>query len=86
VDGIDLVLPGDADDVGDIQVGGDGFLAGAHQIGLVGLEAVQGKAIFVGKNGDGTDTHLAGRAQDADGDFTAIGYKQPANFFHVATP
>jgi hypothetical protein len=86
VDGIDLVLPGDADDVGDIQVGGDGFLAGAHQIGLVGLETVQGKAIFIGKNGDGTDTHLAGRAQDADGDFTAIGYKQPANFFHVATP
>ena len=82
VDGIDLVLPGDADDVGDIQVGRDGFLSGPYQIGLVGLEPMQGEAIFVGKNSDGTDAHLAGRAQDADGDFTAVGDKQTANLFH----
>ncbi len=82
VDGIDLVLAGDTDDVGDIQVSRDGFLSGPHPVGLVGLESVQGEAIFVGKNGNCTDAHLAGRAQNTDGDFTAVGDKQTANLFH----
>jgi hypothetical protein len=41
VDRIDASLLGDADDVVDVEVGLIGLLAGADQVGLVGLEAMQ---------------------------------------------
>ena len=82
MDRIDLRFLGDADDVVDVEVGRDRFLAGADQVGLVGLEAVQGEAVFVGVDGDGADAQFAGGAQDADGDFAAVGDQEAADLFH----
>ena len=77
-----MILTGDTDDVGDVQVGGDGFLAGPDPIGLIGLEAMEGEAVLVGEDGDGADAHLSGGPQDADGDFAAVGDEEAADLFH----
>jgi hypothetical protein len=37
---------------------------------------VQGQAIGLGIHGYGSQTQFAGRADDAHGDFTAVGYKK----------
>ena len=44
-------------------------------VGVVGLAHVQGAAVHVGEHGDRFDAHLAAGADDADGDFTAVGDK-----------
>ena len=82
MNGVDMILPRDADDVGDVQVGGDGFPAGTDPIRLIGLEAVEGEAVLVGEDGDGANAHLSGGPQDADGDFAAVGDEEAADFFH----
>ncbi len=79
MDGIHLRQLGDADDVVDIEIGLDGLLAGADQIALVGLGAVQGQAIFVGVDADGTDAQFAGGAHDANGDLGAVGDQDAAD-------
>ena len=79
---VDFCLFGDADDVCDVEVGRDWFFARTHQVRLVGLEAVQGKAVFVGKDGHRADAHFGGGAQHPDGDFAAVGDKDAADFFH----
>ena len=79
MDGVDLVLPGQGDDAGDVEVGADRLAGLADAVGLVGLEAVQGEAVFVRVDGDGADAQLVGGAEDADGDFAAIGDQQLAD-------
>ena len=70
---------GQRDDAFDVQVGFHRALALADQVGFVGLEAVQGEAVFLRIDGDGAQAQFVGRAQDADGDFAAI---QGKKFFH----
>ena len=69
---------GDGDDAVDIEVRPDRLARLADQVGLVGLEAVQGVAVFVRVDGDRADAQLVGRAEDADGDLAAIGDEQLA--------
>ncbi len=85
MDGIDSGFARDADDVLDVEVGSDRFLALAHQIRFVRLEAVQRKAVFNRVDGDGADAHFRRGPHDADGDFAAIGNENGRDFFH-ATP
>jgi len=82
VDGIDLRLQRDADHVVDVEVGLDGLPAGPDQIALVGLEAVEREAVFVGEDGHRADAHLGSRAHDADGDLGTVGDEQAADGFH----
>ena len=42
-------------------------------VGVVGLAHVQRLAVHVGEDGDRLDAHLAAGANDADGDFAAVG-------------
>ena len=79
MDGVDAVLPGDGDDAVDVEIRADRLAGLADLIGFVGLEAVQGVAIFVRVDGDRADAQLVGRAKHADGDFAAIGDQQLAN-------
>ena len=79
MDGVNLALDGQGDDARDVEIGFDGGLAFADQVGLVGLETVQAEAIFLGIDGDGTQVQLGGGAKDADGDLAAVGRQQPAN-------
>ena len=81
MDGVDLVLAGQGDDAGDVEVGADRLAGLADAVGLVGLEAVQGEAVFVRVDGDGADAQFVGGAKDADGDFAAVGDQQLADRF-----
>ena len=84
MDGVDLVLLGERDDAGDVEVRPDRLARLADLVGLVGLEAVQGEAVFVRVDGDGADAQLVGRAEDADGDLAAVGDEQLLDGFHAA--
>ena len=80
VDGIDSCVQRHADDGLDIQVGVDGALALADQVALVGLEAVQGEAVFPGIDGQRPHAQFGGGAKHANGDFAPIGDKQAFDF------
>ena len=73
VDGVDPDAPGQLDDLVDAQVGVDGLLALADQVGLVGLVAVQGEPVLLRVDGDRGDAQLGAGAEDADGDLAAVG-------------
>ena len=68
----------------DVEVRPDRLARLADAIGLVGLEAVQGVAVFVRIDGDGANAQLVGRTEHADGDFAAVGDQQLADFFHAS--
>ncbi len=76
VDGVDVVLLGQRDEGGDVEVGADRFTGPADEVRLVGLEAVQGEAVLVGVDGDGANAEFVGGAKDADGDLAAVGGEQ----------
>ena len=82
MDGIGPGHLGDADNLGDGQIGADGRQAFADQIGLIGLEAVQRKLVFFGIDRDGFLAHLIGRPHDANGNFAAIGDEDFLEFGH----
>jgi hypothetical protein len=76
MDGVDLHLAGDLEDAFDVEVGLDRLLALADQKGLVGLEAVQGEAVFMGINCHRADAELARRAEHPDRDLAAVGHQE----------
>jgi hypothetical protein len=87
VDGVNFVGFGDGDDAGDVEVGFDRAFAGADLVRFVGLEAVEGEAVFVGVDGHGAETEFVCGAEDAHGDFAAVGseeFADGARFFHGA--
>ena len=61
---------------GNVQIRADRPLAFADQIGLVRLEAMHREPVFLGVNGHRAQAQFRGRAEDADGDFAAIGDEQ----------
>src|SRR5205814_9173455 len=79
VDGLDFLLAGEGDDAVDVEVGADGLAGPADAVGLLGLEAVQGEAVLVRVDGDGTDAQLVRGAEDADGDLAAVGGEELAD-------
>jgi hypothetical protein len=72
MDGLGAMLAGGVEDLFGYQVA---FRGGrrADMFGFVGHADVPGNAIGVGIDGHTGDTHLAQRADDADGDLAAIG-------------
>ena len=72
MDGVDALLQRQRDNALDVEIGLHRTFAFAHQVGFVGLEPVQGQAVFLGIDGHRAQAQFVGRAQDADGDFTAI--------------
>src|SRR5207244_2031337 len=79
VDGVNLVLQGEGDDAGDVEVGPDRLPRLADLVGFVRLETVQGEAVLVRVDGDGADAELVGRTEHPDGDLTAVGDEQTAD-------
>jgi hypothetical protein len=70
--GVDAALLGERDDLVDAQVGVDGALPLADEVGLVRLVAVERVPVLVGVDGEGADAELGGGAEDADRDLAAV--------------
>ena len=77
MDRIDAMQFGDRHQRGNIQIPFNRRSAfrRADGIGLIRLEAVKRKTIFVGVNSDGAKTQFGCRPENADGDFAAVGDK-----------
>ena len=73
---VDALFLGQRDDPFHIEVSPDGPLPFAHEISLVRLEAVHGKAVLLRIDRDRAQAKLRRSAKDADGDFGAIGDEQ----------
>ena len=79
VDGIGAGELRNADDFLHRQVGRDRLHPHPDFVGFIGLKAVQGKAVFVGVNGDRLDAQFCCATKHADGDFRAVGNEQLAD-------
>jgi hypothetical protein len=79
MDGVGLRLAGDADDLGDREIGSQRSEPLADLIGLVGLEAVKGELVFFSKDRDGLQSELIGGPEDADRDLGPVGDKNLAD-------
>ena len=76
MDRVDAGFPGDADDVRNIEVGGDRLLTLADQVALVGLEPVQRETILVSVDRHGANAHFGRRTHHADTDFATVGNEE----------
>ena len=72
VDGVAVGAAGDVDYFIDAQIAFAGR-RGADGIGFIGEANVKGGAVGFAENGDGADAEFAAGAEDANGDFAAIG-------------
>ncbi len=82
MDRVGAGLLGDADDLGNAQIGGDRPQPLADAIGLVRFEAVQAQLVLLGKDGDGLFAHFIGGAHDADRDFATVRDEDLLEFGH----
>src|SRR5690554_2257111 len=74
MDGIAALLPGQRDNLGNLQIGAGAASAQGH--GLIRLAQVQGGGIVLGVDGDAGDIQLGGGAGDSDGNLAAVGNQQ----------
>ena len=73
MNGVDLGLLRDADDVLDRKIGLERPLARADLIGFVGLEAMQRELVFLRIDRDRADAEFGRRAEHADRDLRPVG-------------
>ena len=73
---------GEGDDAIDIEIGANRFAGFAEQVGFVGFEAMKGEAIFVGVDRDGANAEFMRGAEDANGDFAAVGDEEFFDGWH----
>jgi hypothetical protein len=83
---VSATFAGDADDLIDAKVGGNGAEAFADAVGFVRFETVQAQLVFFGEHGDSFFAHFVGGAHDADCDFTPIGDEDFVEFGHGSSP
>ncbi len=72
MNGVDVFIDGEIDDGIDVQIGLDRAFALADEIRLVGFEAVEAEAVFLGVDGNGSEAEFSGGAEDAGGDFAPV--------------
>jgi hypothetical protein len=73
---------GHRDDAFDIEVGTDRALVLVELVGFVGLEAVAGEAVLLGEHRHGAESEFVRGAENADGDFTAVGGEELVGLGH----
>ena len=73
MDHVHTAFAREGDDSFDVEIRTNRPLALADDISLVGLEAVHGVAVLLRVDRDGSHAKLGGCAEDADGDFAAVG-------------
>jgi hypothetical protein len=69
MDGVHLGLARHPQNLVNRKIGLDRAFSLADLIGLVGLEAVEGKLVLLGIDGHGRDAQFRGGAENADGNF-----------------
>ncbi len=83
MDRVGAAFLGHADDLVDRKIRRDRPQPLADPVGLVGLEAVQGKLVLFGKDRDRALADLVGGAHHADGDLTPVGDEDLLEFGHL---
>src|ERR1700693_297161 len=83
MDGVNIMRLGNRNDAGNVEIGLDRSLANAYLIGFIGLEAMERQPIFLRIDSHGAQAEFVGRAENANGDFTAIGREQFANWLSL---
>ena len=73
VDGVDVVVLGDLDDGGDIQISVNGAAFGVQGVGFVSQITESGVLVFFGVNGNGGNVQLVQSTEYTDGDLAAVG-------------
>ena len=73
VDGVHTPAPGEIDDLADVQVGPQGAVLLADEVGLVGLGAEETQGVLLGVHGHGVEAQVIAGPEDADGDLAAVG-------------
>ncbi len=81
MDGVDTLLLRECHNSCDVQIGFHRALAGARLISFIRFEAMEREAVFLRVDGHGAQAEFIGGAEDAYGDFAAIGGKQFADRF-----
>jgi len=76
VDKIHALFLSQRHDSGNVQIRADRPLALADDVGLIGLETVDGKAVLLRIDGDGAKPELSGGAENTDGNLAAVGDEQ----------
>jgi len=82
MDTVGPAIFGNPDDRGDVKIRPNRFARLTDHVSFVGLEAVQGVAVFVGVNCHGSQAEFMGTAEDTNRNFTAVGNKQLGNGRH----
>ena len=80
MNGINPGIAGNAQNILDIKIGANGFVALANPVGFIGFEPMQGKTVFIRKNRYRADAKLVGGTQNANRNFTAIGNQKLTDF------
>ena len=73
VDGVHAPALGQVDDLADVQVGPQGAVLLADEVGLVGLGAEEAQGILLGVHGHGVEPQVIAGPEDADGDLAPVG-------------
>ena len=73
MDGVDVVVLGDLDDGGDIQISVNGAALGVQGVGFVSQITESGVLVFFGVNGYGGNVQLVQSTEYTDGDLAAVG-------------
>ena len=81
MDSVDAFLFRQRYDSRNVQIGFHGTLGGANLIGFVSLKAMQRQPVFLRIDGHRAQAKLIGGAENAYGDFAAIGGEKLANWF-----
>lgn len=60
MDGINIGIARDTQDVFDIKIGANGFVALAHRIAFISLETVKGETVLVREDRNGANAKFVG--------------------------
>ena len=75
VDGLHLPPLGQVDDGGNVQIGPQGGLVLADEVGLVGAGAEQAVDVLMGVHGHGVEPQVVAGAEHPDGDLAPVGHQ-----------
>ena len=86
MNGIDVMLLTDTDDIFDVKVCVDRLIPFTDQIGFVRTVSVQGQDIFFRIDSHGADAHFTAGSEYADRDLAAVGYQYFMDSSHEILP